>query len=1650
MISDLYFSKSWKPWHRRYQPYRLSRSLILCMLGLAACTPDQPSSSMFTNVQVDRDCTLCTTPNDTEQIDTPDRLPQDQMISSSLMMNEDQIKSRIAAEYLQVTLPIQVGEMPEDIDTATITLRLLDITNGEVQELSTQIQELVLNANQLNQLDIQLDHALTFATPSELAHYTLHWKINLGETQLLQGSRSLYMTYDYTEVQWLGSTEVLKDKQHLIKIITANDTDTNLPTEIEITITAIRELTPTESASDTPPSETDRRYTLFEGSSQSNQGNLQLTTEELPVGDYQMNVTWQAPEGRQSYTKSIRIRRDARVLITTDKPMYQPNQDIHIRTLALNRGDLTPIAQEDLQVEIFDGKDNLVERLQLNTNDFGIASTVFKLAKEVNMGSYKIVGYLGDQIIEKEVIVDRYALPKFDIDMTLSKSVYLAGETLTAQLDLQYFFGQPLDQAQIRIQASTLDTGATLFHESTIQSNAEGLASFEIQLPEYIVGLPLEQGGGLIDLSIEVTDSAGQSRGISKTIRVAPAAFSLAVINTFGRVIPHVENQIFIRSLNAAGQGVSATHQVSLNEETFEISSDEFGFATLSWTPSADEQTLSIDSQDIEGNEAHYETNFNGDDRDAQLSVRTLQSMYNAGDELHAEIQTFGITGRVYVDVLSQGRLLQSDFLDHSDETRRMWSLSLTPDMVGSLQISVYTLNENSSLQRHSTWVHVEDANRLAIQVSTDQESYLPGETATLNFEVQDTQGVAHATALGFQIVDEAVFSLVQFRPGLEREFFRFEEELSRPRIQVGVRGLPQITADGGSLDRTENQNEAAVLFASTTQNSTYAIDYNNVRDTQSKITTLSRTLWTAFSQQFIEELKSQAQALSWTEASDVQAYVESYPLIDLWGNLIEIEVGLSLNMVSAGIDEVFGTPDDIITSHYIECDLLQQCFEGNLDEALPANGNEYDDADSRSDDNASPRIRKRFPETLWVEPALITTNEGTASVEIPLADSITTWRVSTMANRQDGSLGSTASGIRVFQDFFVDLDFPATLTRGDEYSIPIAIYNYLEEAQSVSLSIPSYSWLTVLGDSNQEIILAPGEVRGVLLPVRVEDVGLHALQVTAQGSVLSDAVERQVLVVPDGKKIETAQGGSLSVEEAQNITLNFPIDAIQNSGKILVKIFPSLVASVIEGLDSLLRMPSGCFEQTSSSTWPNVLVSRYLEASNSDATDIMVRAEEYINTGYQRLLTFEVEGGGFEWFGQSPAHEVLTAYGLLEFIDMANVRTVDANMIARTRAWLLGQQNADGGWTVSSQGLDETGQLNNPVTVTAYVAFALAAAGENGEEIQRAQVYLAQHFQEMGTYTLSLYANFMAYYQANSGETIEVFDRLSTLVDENLGDHWQTEEQTTTYGNGTPAYIETTALATHALLLSGQHMATVQNALNWLSSKRSADGSWGSTAGTVWTIKSLLLAASQSQDDESNGTISILLNNEEVSSFTVDTNTQDIVRQADLSEYITFGADTEIRLQMSGNGSMQYNVVQRYHIPWEEEEEASVFDIDVLYDRTQLAVDDTVTVNVTVSNQDILYADMVMLDLGIAPGFELVRDSLNQLQADQVIEKYESTERQLLLYIRRIEPGSPLSFSYQMIARNPIHAQAPASRVYSYYNPDVAREAESIEIDVD
>ena len=71
------------------------------------------------------------------------------------------------------------------------------------------------------------------------------------------------------------------------------------------------------------------------------------------------------------------------------------------------------------------------------------------------------------------------------------------------------------------------------------------------------------------------------------------------------------------------------------------------------------------------------------------------------------------------------------------------------------------------------------------------------------------------------------------------------------------------------------------------------------------------------------------------------------------------------------------------------------------------------------------------------------------------------------------------------------------------------------------------------------------------------------------------------------------------------------------------MRLYPGPLSQIMEGMDAILRMPSGCFEQTSSSTYPNVLALDYMKRTKKLAPEVHAKAEGFIANGYQRLLTF-------------------------------------------------------------------------------------------------------------------------------------------------------------------------------------------------------------------------------------------------------------------------------------------------------------------------------------------------------------------------------------------------------------------------------------------
>jgi uncharacterized protein YfaS (alpha-2-macroglobulin family) len=452
------------------------------------------------------------------------------------------------------------------------------------------------------------------------------------------------------------------------------------------------------------------------------------------------------------------------------------------------------------------------------------------------------------------------------------------------------------------------------------------------------------------------------------------------------------------------------------------------------------------------------------------------------------------------------------------------------------------------------------------------------------------------------------------------------------------------------------------------------------------------------------------------------------------------------------------------------------------------------------------------------------------------------------------------------------------------------------------------------------------------------------------------------------------------------------------------------------------------------------------MEATDYDAPEAQMQAETYIATGYQRLVTFEVDGGGFSLFGQAPADPFLTAYGLMEFTDMAEVYPVDEALIDRTAHWLLDRQEPDGSWV--DQGYSEHWHIDSKVPTTAYITWSLIEAGyEDTPEVGRAIGMLRESMSASpangdDAYSLALVANALAAYDPEDAVTQAVLDRLYDMRQVDGGAvYWQTGTCSFMGGSGESGSLETTALAAMALMRADVHQDAVSGALTYLVQGKDSWGTWQTTQATILSLKALLTAAGRGGEAEGPATVQVSLNKEQTHEIVIDEENADVVHLVTFDRGFSPSGINRVQIGVGDGeaGNLMYQVATCYYVPWDgvaiQPEGEPLITIDVSYDRTSLAVNDEVTVQVE-ARLRVGTVRMALIDLGVPPGFDVLTEDLRRLVEQGVIARYELTGRQVIVYVEDLSSEAPLRFSARLRARFPMRAQTPASSAYDYYNP--------------
>ncbi|HIE53016.1 MAG TPA: hypothetical protein EYP85_14795, partial [Armatimonadetes bacterium] len=1490
------------------------------------------------------------------------------------------------------------------------------------------------------------------------------------------------------------------------------------------------------------------------------QGTLQAQfhVPAWPPGEARLHLSAETPLGTDFLSVPVTLKRGQQILLTTDKPIYQPEQHIYIRTLTLRRPDLKPVANRPLTIEVFDARGNKVFKKTQETSLFGVAAAEFQLAEEVNFGPYRIRATLGEKETraEKTVRVEKYVLPKFKITVETDRAYYLPGETVRGTVQAEYFFGKPVSGGKVAIAAKTQEVGEGEFARLSGRTDAEGRYEFEQALPQTLIGQLARGGTAEVQLEVTVTDGAQHRETTVHSLTVAAQPLTLNAIPESGTVVPGVENKVYLLTTTPDGSPVQAKFEVTGGGARLaQGETDELGVGEWKMTPTGGTLTFTVQARDRQGREASRTFTFQAEEGPEALLLRPSHALAKVGDQLRLEVLSTRSRGTVYLDAVKDRQTMLTAAVQ-LHQGRGAMALTLPPELAGTVAFHAYTLLPDGEVLGDVRLVYVDAADELRVEVTSDRGeelAYAPGERAQVHFRVTDTAGKPTLAALGVQVVDESVFALSEMRPGLAKVYFTLAQELLEPKVEIHGCGPEEIVLSqtpqprpelgGAKASASRRRRAAQVLFAAASQVAEFSLRANSYEERRRRF----REKWLPIVQRDAEQIQRALEGyfrrhplppptrpyqLPAVALADLQAegLLTAADLRDPWGRNYLFRPGegrtfVLVELTSLGPDGQPGTDDDLTVQvepsqvqepllgllwrdRWFRSRLMEGPFQMPVSEGMFVPGDAWEipaappapflaaeapaparvmvaelaapaarldrvtampaslgkggadfvgQPEERTPPPAQPeppRVRQFFPETLFNAPALITDSYGRATVDIPLADSITTWRLTALASSLQGQLGSVAHPLRVFQDFFLDLDLPVALTQGDEVSIPVAVYNYLPTEQTVRVELRegAEGWFKLLGPAEQTLTIGPEEVKAVFFRLQAQQLGKHRLTVYGYGSQHSDAVSRAVEVVPDGRLVEETINDWLAGEVAKTVTV--PPEAIEGAGTVLVKIYPGVFSQVVEGLDKILRMPYGCFEQTSSVTYPNVLVLQYLKRTGQATPELQLKAQEYIALGYQRLVSFEVPSGGFSWFGHPPANKMLTAYGLLEFSDLAKVYEVDPNLIPRVQRWLLAQRNHEGTWDADGYYLHTWSRLGNTrLLPTAYIVWALLESGCEVQEhgLTEALSALQRGLREVeDPYALALVANALLSAPGWEEAATQAVHRLLAQASETAeAAAWHTQVSTFTHAWGQRADVETTALATYALLRARSAPETASKALRYLIRAKDAYGTWGSTQATILALKALLKSVEVGTQPVE-GTVTVLVNDEPVEALPITPEDDDVVRQVNLKGHLQPGAN-RVALRFEGAGSTLYQIVNRYYLPWtgEEAETTGPLRLHLSYERRELEKDDRLACTVTVRNASARPLYLIVLDLGLPPGFIVDQTDLTSLVEAGTIEKYTLTARQIIIYLARLAPKQRVTFTYHLRAKMPLRAKTPRSRAYLYYNPEIATVARPVGLTV-
>ena len=695
-----------------------------------------------------------------------------------------------------------------------------------------------------------------------------------------------------------------------------------------------------------------------------------------------------------------------------------------------------------------------------------------------------------------------------------------------------------------------------------------------------------------------------------------------------------------------------------------------------------------------------------------------------------------------------------------------------------------------------------------------------------------------------------------------------------------------------------------------------------------------------------------------------------------------------------------------------------------------------------------TPRVRDYFPETLYWAPSIVTSALGAASITFTLADTITTWKMGVIASAATGEIGYAETEVQAFQPFFAEHDPPKVLTVGDRIDLPVVVRNYLPDPQQARVELKPAPWFSTSGATTQTVSIPAGGSGRAIFPFRATTaVDAGRQQVTATSRGVADAIERPVHVHPDGLEQRVTTAGLLRGPTTLDVLV--PTDVIDTSLRSSIRIYPDLIAHVVEGIEGGLERPHGCGEQTISAAYPSVLLLKYYKTAGKADSTLAQRARRYAQVGLDRLLTYRSADGGFGYWGPRDSDIALTAYAARFLADVSPLIPVDEEIIAGSVAWLVSRQQSDGTWPPRyGDGENVTASVAAVLARISKHFPALSQKAKTADAITRALATLQKPREPYATALTALAA-----IDTGMSELARAATTTLKAAAHREGAHayWALETNTPFFGWGIAGRLESTALAITALAavdgVQGDARPLVDAGIEFLLLQKDAYGVWHSGQATVHVLEALLGQLRTENAGRAARRVTVTINGQPGPTLDFpSTATASGPVTADLTRWMHPGANTISVDIGTGAPHASVHVVSSYYVPWTgvidgrevvQKSESRTLRLGAQFDRTSAQVGDAIRCTVDVERVGHRGYGMLLAEVGLPPGAEVDRASIDRVMeaSPWSVLRYEVQPDRVVFYLWPTASGTTFTFAFR--PRLALEAKAAASVVYDYYNPE-------------